>query len=186
MSEIWGFWEAARYRPDRIALIAPDGGEWAAGELLNRSNQLVHALRDRGMVAGDGIATIGPNHVAWFVALLAAFQAGWRYTPINSHLASEEMAYILGDSTPKAVLVHPVGFLCDHLEVLYDLDHEAAEVCDEQGIRMLRVPTPGCHPEMITMVKELIEERTQGTEPAAIGELPPWPTGCPPGCCNYP
>ena len=86
----------------------------------------------------------------------------------------------------EAVLVHPVGFLCDHLEVLYDLDHEAAEVCAERGIRMLRVPTPGCHPEMISMVKELIEERTQGAKPAAIGNLPPWPDGCPEGCCAYP
>ncbi|MFT5128214.1 MAG: ferrochelatase [Rhodothermales bacterium] len=84
------------------------------------------------------------------------------------------------------LVVHPVGFLCDHLEVLYDLDHEAAETCYALGIHMLRVPTPGCHPEMITMARDLIEERLLGTAPASAGSLPPWPNTCPPNCCQTP
>jgi ferrochelatase len=84
------------------------------------------------------------------------------------------------------VVVHPIGFLCDHLEVLYDLDHEATQICYDRGINMLRVPTPGCHPEMITMVRELIGERLHDSPPLAIGDLPPWPNTCPPNCCEFP
>jgi protoporphyrin/coproporphyrin ferrochelatase len=91
---------------------------------------------------------------------------------------------VLYEEGATDVVVHPIGFLCDHLEVLFDLDHEAKEICYSRGINMLRVPTPGTHPEMIHMARELIEERLHGTAPQSIGELPPWPNTCPPDCCK--
>jgi ferrochelatase len=62
-----------------------------------------------------------------------------------------------------AVIV-PIGFLSDHMEVIYDLDTEARQLCDQLGIRMARAGTAGTHPAMIQMVAELIKH-----EPAACG-----------------
>ena len=107
MGEIRGFWAAAQEDPARLAVVGPEGEPYSAGDLLDRANQLVHTLRERGLTAGDGIATISPNHPELLVVLLAAFQAGWRYTPINSNLAATEMAYILEDTSAAAVVVSP-------------------------------------------------------------------------------
>ena len=69
------------------------------------------------------------------------------------------------------VVIAPIGFLSDHMEVLYDLDTEARSLCKELGIRMARAGTVGTHPEMITMIAEMVEE-----EHAA----------CPSSCCPAP
>lgn len=54
-----------------------------------------------------------------------------------------------------AALVVPIGFLCDHVEVLYDLDIEAQQIAREAGVRMERAPTVGDHPEFIAMLAEI-------------------------------
>jgi ferrochelatase len=61
-------------------------------------------------------------------------------------------------------VIAPIGFLSDHMEVLYDLDTEARAVCDEIGVRMVRAGTAGTHPAIIRMIAELIE---QTPEPCA-------------------
>ncbi len=66
------------------------------------------------------------------------------------------------------VVIVPVGFLSDHMEVMYDLDIEARAVCDELGVRMIRAGTVGTHPAMIRMITELIEKE---------------PEQCPAECC---
>jgi ferrochelatase len=82
------------------------------------------------------------------------------------------------------VVVMPIGFLSDHLEVLYDLDCEARRVADELGLSMIRAATVGTHPLFVQMVRELIEERLSGSEPrAAVGDSPAWPDVCPEDCC---
>src|SRR5262249_51209969 len=82
------------------------------------------------------------------------------------------------------VVVMPIGFLSDHLEVLYDLDCEARQVADELGLSMVRASTVGTHPLFVQMVRELIEERVSGSASrAAIGEFPAWPDVCPEDCC---
>ncbi len=97
-----GFWRLAQAQPDWIAAIDPDGTEHAAGELLARANQLVHALRERGLRPGDGIAGLIPNGVGALEVYLAALQAGWYFTPINWHYTAPEIAYIVRDSEAKA------------------------------------------------------------------------------------
>ena len=57
------------------------------------------------------------------------------------------------------VLIHPIGFLSDHLEVMYDLDVEAKALCDELGLEMVRSRTVGTHPRFVTMLRMLVEER---------------------------
>ena len=67
----------------------------------------------------------------------------------------------------RDVVVVPIGFISDHLEVLYDLDTEVRELCDALGINMVRVATVGTHPRFVRMIRELIEERLSETSIAA-------------------
>jgi len=56
------------------------------------------------------------------------------------------------------VVIVPIGFLSDHMEVLYDLDTEARAVCEELGVKMVRAGTVGTHPAMIEMIAELVQQ----------------------------
>src|SRR3954470_939889 len=101
-----GFWRLAQQDPDWIADVDPDGTEHRAGDLLARSNQLVHALRGLGVEPGDGICVLVPNGVDGLILYLAALQAGWYYTPVNWHLTGPEIGYVVADSEAKAFFVH--------------------------------------------------------------------------------
>jgi len=85
----------------------------------------------------------------------------------------------------KDLVIMPVGFVSDHMEVLFDLDTEAKELCDELGINMSRAKSVGTHPQFVSMIRELILERTDGAEKRAIGKMPPNWDVCPPDCCTY-
>jgi protoporphyrin/coproporphyrin ferrochelatase len=87
----------------------------------------------------------------------------------------------------KAVVIVPLGFVSDHMEVLWDLDNEALETAQEQGLAAVRVPTPGTHPAYVAGLVDLVLERVQGTPVAdrpAMTELGPWYDVCRPGCCE--
>lgn len=62
----------------------------------------------------------------------------------------------------RELVVAPIGFISDHLEVLYDLDTEAKQLCDQLGIAMRRAATAGTHPRFVGMIRELVEERMAG------------------------
>lgn len=87
----------------------------------------------------------------------------------------------------KAVLIVPLGFVSDHMEVLWDLDTEALETAADLGLAAIRTPTPGTHPAYVSGLVDLIAERLDGTDPAdrphetALG---PWDDVCRPGCCE--
>lgn len=85
----------------------------------------------------------------------------------------------------KDLVLMPVGFVSDHMEVLFDLDTEAKETCDELGINMARAKSVGVHPAFVSMIRELILERTDGTEKRAIGNMPANWDVCPKDCCTY-
>jgi len=84
----------------------------------------------------------------------------------------------------KDVVVAPIGFTSDHIEVLYDLDLEAKSRAMELGINMVRAATVGTHPRFVRMVRELVEERL-ADEPNRLhlGTHGPAPDSCPPDCC---
>jgi ferrochelatase len=90
----------------------------------------------------------------------------------------------------KQVLIHPVGFLSDHVEVLYDLDIEASAEAAALGLEMVRSRTVGTHPRFVGMLAELIAERTRGTHGEAprrsVGVYGPNPDFCPERCCLGP
>ena len=88
------------------------------------------------------------------------------------------------DQADRDIVLIPVGFISDHMEVAYDLDIEARACCDELGVRMVRAETAGTHPRFVEMIVELVEERLSSTTArAAMGVLDPWPDRCPPDCC---
>ncbi|GAA1516791.1 ferrochelatase [Agromyces terreus] len=87
----------------------------------------------------------------------------------------------------KAVVIVPLGFVSDHMEVLWDLDNEALETAGEHGLAAVRVPTPGTHPAYVAGLVDLVLERVNGTpvaERPAKTELGPWYDVCRPGCCE--
>lgn len=73
------------------------------------------------------------------------------------------------------VVVVPIGFVSDHMEVVHDLDLVAAAQAAEKGVRLVRTPTPGRHPSFVRMVADLLEEAEAGDDR--------WPVPCKPGCC---
>ena len=75
----------------------------------------------------------------------------------------------LADDGADAVIVVPIGFVADHMEVIYDLDTEARQRADTLGLRYVRVPTVGTHPAFVEMIADLV--------------LGPLPTPCPVDCC---
>jgi ferrochelatase len=87
----------------------------------------------------------------------------------------------------SVVLILPIGFLSDHMEVLFDLDEEARQACEELGLTMIRVPTVGTHPRFIHMLRELIEERVNGRlDRSAVGQFLASHDVCPQDCCPAP
>ncbi|WP_184240670.1 ferrochelatase [Conyzicola lurida] len=87
----------------------------------------------------------------------------------------------------KAVVIVPLGFVSDHMEVKWDLDTEAMETSEENGIFAVRVPTPGVHAAYVTGLVDLVLERRDGVPVAdrpAMTDLGPWYDVCRPGCCE--
>jgi len=100
--------------------------------------------------------------------------------------SSPTCATACGGSTPTVseVVVSPVGFVSDHIEVLYDLDVEAAEAARELGLTMVRAGAAGTHPAFVGMIRELVEERL-GTvaERRTVGRYGPSHDVCAASCC---
>lgn len=88
-----------------------------------------------------------------------------------------------------AVLIVPVGFVSDHMEVMWDLDVEARETAERRGLWVARTPTPGTHPDFVQALVGLVQERifarptSRRSNTTTIG---PWFDVCRPGCCENP
>ena len=93
----------AAERGNELAL-ADDVGTLTFAELDARINQMVHAMRDAGLSAGDTIGLVAGNCNEWFITALACANSGIVFVPINWHLVAPEIAYILGDSGARAVI----------------------------------------------------------------------------------
>jgi len=84
----------------------------------------------------------------------------------------------------RDVIVAPIGFVSDHMEIIYDLDTEAMTLCRELGLNMIRAATAGTHPAFIAMIRELIMERFEPERPRRfVGKFGARISPCAPGCC---
>ncbi|KAA1420054.1 ferrochelatase [Mumia zhuanghuii] len=109
-------------------------------------------------------------------------QVPWLEPDVNDHLET------LADDGAASVVLLPIGFVSDHMEVIYDLDTEAKATAERLGLGFARVPTPGVDARFVTAIRELIVERAaqaRGETPdqPVVGALPPSWTVCPVGCC---
>lgn len=126
----------------------------------------------------------GAEDIAW--ELVYQSRSGpptqpWLEPDVNDVIAS------LPEQGVAAVAIVPLGFMSDHMEVLWDLDTEAMEAAEEAGVRAVRTPTPGVDPVFVSGLVDLVEERLRGT---AVADRPhetalgPWFDVCRPGCCE--
>jgi protoporphyrin/coproporphyrin ferrochelatase len=110
----------------------------------------------------------GPLHVPWLAP------------DIGDHLEQ-----LHADGVTDVVVV-PIGFVSDHLEVRFDLDVEAASVAADLGLNMVRAETVGAHPRYVRAIRELILERmTADPERPSLGDLGPTHDVCATDCCRY-
>jgi protoporphyrin/coproporphyrin ferrochelatase len=112
----------------------------------------------------------GPPHVPWLEP------------DVNDRI--EELA----EHGVAGVVVVPIGFVSDHMEVIYDLDTEASATAEKVGVEFARASTAGLDPRFVAMVRDLLLERAaaeRGTEPRrlSVGSLGPSWDLCPVGCC---
>lgn len=98
-----------------------------------------------------------------------------------------DMLRAVNDSGIQDVVVAPIGFISDHMEVLYDLDTEAAGLAEQLDMHLERAATVGAHPRFVQMIRELIVERMNASAPRLyLGERGPSHDVCPADCCPRP
>ncbi|KAB7759411.1 MULTISPECIES: ferrochelatase [Mycobacteriaceae] len=113
-------------------------------------------------------------------------QIPWLEPDIGDHLAA------LAAAGTKAVIVCPIGFVADHIEVVWDLDNELAEQAAEAGITLVRTTTPNADPRFARLAASLVDELRTGAPPARVEGPDPVPghgcsingVSCLPGCCG--
>jgi ferrochelatase len=102
----------------------------------------------------------------------------WLEPDILDHLAQ------LHNAGVTEVVLSPIGFISDHMEVLYDLDTEARSYCAGVGMTLLRAATAGTHPAFVAMLRELVQERLDPALPRrALGLRGAGHDVCPVDCC---
>jgi ferrochelatase len=104
----------------------------------------------------------------------------WLEPDVNDHLAA------LNGEGVTDVVVSPIGFVSDHLEVIWDLDNEAAETAAKLGLGFVRAGTPGTDPRFVAMVRELVNERAGLAGEVRLSPLGPNPACGAEGCCPAP
>ncbi|WP_040779872.1 ferrochelatase [Nocardia pneumoniae] len=154
---------------DAAAGPPPDGGRLY-------SRQVAEAARLCAAATG-----YGDYDVVW-QSRSGPPQVPWLEPDIVDHLDD------LAAKGVEAVVVCPVGFVSDHLEVIWDLDNEAAQKAAELGMGFSRVATPGADPRFAKLVVELISEHLGDAEPRRLGGVPGYGctrngAPCAPGCC---
>jgi protoporphyrin/coproporphyrin ferrochelatase len=107
-------------------------------------------------------------------------QVPWLTPDVNDHLED------LAAAGTRAVVVVPVGFVSDHMEVVYDLDVEARATANRLGLAFARAGTVGLDHRFVSGLVELVRERHQGAPKRALGTRGPNWDACPVDCCRAP
>ncbi|TQL48072.1 ferrochelatase [Homoserinimonas aerilata] len=180
--------------------------EFEAGGL---SAEQIHVLFSTHSIPSTDAARSGPasrgfgeggayaaQHLAVAEAVMAGEPSPWSLVyqsrsgpPTQPWLEpdiNDAIAGLAGDGV-RAVVIVPLGFVSDHMEVLWDLDTEALQTARENGLLATRVPTPGVHAAFVSGLLDLVLERRDGVpvaERPAVTSLGPWYDVCRPGCCE--
>jgi protoporphyrin/coproporphyrin ferrochelatase len=154
--------------------------ESTSGGAYESQHRDVAAVVAAAVAAANGVAR---DHDLVYCSRSGSPSVPWLEPDVGDHLRA------LRTDGVEAVVVVPIGFVSDHMEVVFDLDTEAAEIADEIGLAMVRAATPGVHPRFVAMVRELLLERAaaeRGDEHGrrTVGSLPASWDRCPVGCCR--
>ncbi|MGW5317245.1 ferrochelatase [Nocardia thailandica] len=157
---------------DRSAGPPADGGHLY-------SRQVAEAARLSALAAGV------PDYDVVWQSRSGPPQVPWLEPDIVDHLDA------LHAEGVDAVVVCPVGFVSDHLEVIWDLDNEAAERAAELGMAFARAATPGTDPRFARLVAELVDEHLADGPVRELGDVPGYGctvdgAPCATGCCALP
>ena len=144
--------------PDAMAAVAGPEGHTYERELQAAGRLVVDAVAPGRSFDLVWQSRSGPPSVPWLEP------------DVNDHLRA------LAEAGEQAVVLFPVGFISDHLEVIWDLDNEARETAGELGLAFARAGTAGTHPAFVQSLVGLLAERRAGGEPR-LG------TNCPASCC---
>jgi protoporphyrin/coproporphyrin ferrochelatase len=120
------------------------------------------------------------------MAGVAPWQLAWqsRSGPPGSPWLEPDVRQVITASNSATVVLVPIGFVCDNMEITHDLDVEAAEAAKEMGANLVRVPTVSASPAFVEMVHELVQERLDPSMARrSLGGHGPWPDTCPQGHC---
>ena len=167
------------------------GEEGAYGAQHRAVAEVIMASVGSGADVGTGVPTGQLSAVPW--SLVYQSRSGAPTTPRLEPDINDAIQALAGDGV-RAVVIVPLGFVSDHMEVLWDLDEEALATARGAGLHAERVSTPGVHPEFVSGLVDLVCERWDGQTgrvPAtrsrpALTPLGPWYDVCRPGCCANP
>ena len=137
-------------------------------------------LREASRLVAAELAAAGRGELKW--DLVYQSRSGPPHQPWLEPDVCDFLEKLHADGTSAAVIM-PIGFVSDHMEVLFDLDTEAREKADELGLEMRRAGSVGVHPKFVRMIVDLVEERMFDKPRTAIGELPASHDVCPENCC---
>lgn len=179
----------------------PDGGNGARVVFVTHSiptamnevsgpsgNAYVEQHRDAAAAVMRALASrgLGGEEPEWdlvYCSRSGSPRVPWLEPDVNDHLRT------LREDGVDSVVLAPIGFISDHMEVVFDLDTEARETADELGLAMSRAATAGTHPAFVEGLVDLVLERAaqaRGANPEqpVAGELAPSHVVCPVGCCR--
>ncbi len=153
---------------------APDLHEWGPGG----------GYEAQHLAAAEHVMAEAAGGVSW--QLVYQSRSGpasqpWLEPDINDAIEALE--------SRRAVVIVPLGFVSDHMEVMWDLDEEAIETATEAGLWARRTPTPGVDPQYVGALVDLVQERLEGrpeAERKAVTSIHTWYDVCRPGCCENP
>ena len=99
----------------------------------------------------------------------------------------DQRIHELAEQGTQELLVHPLGFVADHMEVLFDLDTQSAAAAKEADVKMVRTPTVGTHPRFVSMLVDLVEEAAGlRADRPSLSKSGPRPDKCNSQCCPAP
>jgi ferrochelatase len=154
-------------------LLSPAGGGLAGG------GRYAAELREAARLITERARPAHPDFDLAYQSRSGPPSVPWLGPDIRDHLAD-----IAAKGVPGAVVV-PVGFTSDHMEVVHDLDFEAAGVAQSLGLTVARAAAPMPDPRFAAMVSDLVAERMGTSAPAWLGDLGPAAADCPADCCRY-
>jgi ferrochelatase len=186
LAQAWGQVPAAKREGARVAFVThsiPDAMEATAG-----ADGGAYTAQHRGAAAAivAEVAAGGVEVGEWdlvFCSRSGSPAVPWLEPDVNDYLTEQAAAGV------PAVVLAPIGFISDHMEVVFDLDTEARETADELGLTMVRASTAGVHPAFVAMVVDLLLERAGAERGEAVTRPAASPLGpshdvCPAGCCR--